>query len=201
MAESSNPTRTGATVTRGVDNVRPDAVGTAAPATGDAKGALIIADRVGAKIARRAALDIDGVTRYSNTIGSLLGPGALGAAYPAVRVDMSDTAPLVEVTVALTWPCAVAQVCRDVRAHVADELARFTGIRPSRVDVTVGTITTDNGDSTTRDGYVELPAPSEIENRDSAPDDSPSDDTAPDDTDIDMVTDTDTETVQGRVHS
>ncbi|WHU48714.1 Asp23/Gls24 family envelope stress response protein [Gordonia sp. L191] len=197
MAESSNPTRTGATVTRGVDNVRPDAVGTAAPATGDAKGALIIADRVGAKIARRAALDIDGVTRYSNTIGSLLGPGALGAAYPAVRVDMSDTAPLVEVTVALTWPCAVAQVCRDVRAHVADELARLTGIRPSRVDVTVGTITTDNGNSTTRDGYVELPAPSEIENRDSAPDDSPSDGT-----DTDMVTDTDdTETVQGRVHS
>ncbi|MGX7693820.1 Asp23/Gls24 family envelope stress response protein [Gordonia polyisoprenivorans] len=189
MAESSTPTRTGATVTRGVDKVRPDAVGTAAPATGDAKGALIIADRVGAKIARRAALDIDGVTKYSNTIGSLLGPGALGAAYPAVRVDMSDTAPLVEVTVALTWPCAVAQVCRDVRAHVADELARLTGIRPSRVDVTVGTITTDNGDSTTRDGYVELPAPSEIENRESQARD----------TDTDMVTDT--ETGQERVHS
>ncbi|RPA62344.1 Asp23/Gls24 family envelope stress response protein [Gordonia oryzae] len=192
MAESSNPTRTGATVTRGVDDVRPDAVGTAAPATGDAKGSLIIADRVGAKIARRAALDINGVIRYSNTIGSLLGPGALGAAYPAVRIDMSDTAPLVEVTVALTWPCAVAQVCRDVRAHVADELARLTGIRPSRVDVTVGTITTDKPNSATRDGYVELPAVSEFEKRglqEHA--------IAPDDTDMAA----DAETVQGRVHS
>lgn len=108
---------------------------------------------------------------------------------PRCVADMSDTAPLVEVTVALTWPCAVAQVCRDVCAHVADELARLTGIRPSRVDVTVGTITTDNGDSTTRDGYVEPTGSLEIEKRESQARD----------TDTDMVTDT--ETGQERVHS
>ncbi|MGC5247001.1 Asp23/Gls24 family envelope stress response protein [Gordonia sp. DT219] len=158
MAESATASRSRVTVTRGARTHDPGVVGTAAQATGDAKGALVIADRVGAKIARRAALGIDGVIRHSNAIGSLLGPGSLGAAYPSVRVDMSDTAPQVEVTIALRWPCAVAQVCRDVRTHVADELARLTGIRPSRVDVTVATITTDSDDSGPRNGFIELPA-------------------------------------------
>lgn len=169
MADSATAERAPATtVTRGVNTANPRS---AASGTGDTKGALVIADRVGAKIARRAALEVDGVIRSSSAIGSLLGPGPLGSAYPSVRVDMADAAPIVEVRVALRWPCAVGEVSRTVSRHVAHELARLTGIRPSRVNVEVAVITSEREESASRDGYVELPAPPVIAARGGGSDD------------------------------
>lgn len=175
------------TVTRGSADHDPARVGTAAPATADARGSLVIADRVGTKIAGRAALDVDGVISHSGGLASLLGPGGIGTSYPSARVDMSETAPVVSVTVALSWPCAVAEVCRRVRTHVADELARQTGIRPGQVDVTVAALVAPTETDDRKDGYVALPpvgddGPGDDGAGDNgAGDDGPGDDTRDDD--------------------
>ncbi|GAC66462.1 Asp23/Gls24 family envelope stress response protein [Gordonia soli] len=158
MAES-------ATVERGVDDIDPRSVGTAAPAAASDRGAVVIANRVGEKIAARVALDVDGVVAHQAGLGSVLGgavPGraVVGTDYPQARVDMSQTAPTVGLTVALDWPCAVTDVCREVRRRVADELTRLTGIRPGRVDVVVAQLiseTTRRGNRSPS-GYVEIPA-------------------------------------------
>ncbi|GAA1480855.1 hypothetical protein GCM10009624_12950 [Gordonia sinesedis] len=181
MAEAA--TVGGASLPRG------SGVGTASPATDNPRGALVIDNRVGEKIAARAALDVDGVVPYASTITSLLGGAARsghsvdGDDYPRARVDMSQAAPTVSVSVALRWPSPVTAVSQQVRRHVADELARLTGQRPLWVDVTVaqlvpgsigtspggadrtGTSTSD-GPTTTRSsgkrskrrGFTELPA-------------------------------------------
>lgn len=164
-------------------------VGTASPATDNPRGALVIDNRVGEKIAARAALDVDGVVPYASTITSLLGGAARsghsvdGDDYPRARVDMSQAAPTVSVSVALRWPSPVTAVSQQVRRHVADELARLTGQRPLWVDVTVaqlvpgsigtspggadrtGTSTSDgptiarsSGKRSKRRGFTELPA-------------------------------------------
>lgn len=153
-----------ATVERGVGAVDTATAATAAPAIDDPRGGLVIADRVGEKIAAAAALDIDGVVQYQGTVGSLLGgssPGRalVGSDYPQASVDMSEAAPRVAITVALQWPCAVTDVCLRVRTHVADELARLTGLRPSRVDVTVAQILSREASRRRRSGFVDLPNP------------------------------------------
>lgn len=126
------------------------------------KGALVIADRVGAKIAHRAALDIDGVISHRTTVGSLLGGSTLlGGVYPAVSIDMSESAPVVDVDLAVSWPTAVAQVCRHVRDHVGDELARLTGVRPAQVNVSVAHIVSEKQVPKSSKGFVEIPAPVE----------------------------------------
>ncbi|WLP92645.1 DUF6286 domain-containing Asp23/Gls24 family envelope stress response protein [Gordonia sp. NB41Y] len=120
------------------------------------RGDLIIRDRVLEQIARRAVLDIDGVVASTGRAGALLGGvAALGGSYPNTRVDASGAVPAIEVTVAVTWPCEVARVCRDAAANVEQELERLTGIRPSRVDVGVGRIVSD--ERTARKGFAVLP--------------------------------------------
>lgn len=174
-----------ATVARGVDRVDPSSVGTAlgsgslrATAGPDAatdpstRGALTIGDKVGEKIAVRAALDVDDVVPYQSTIGSVLGgstPGRalIGGDYPQASVAMDQTAPTVRMTIAVSWPSAIAQVCDRVRTHVADELDRLTGVRPGRVDVSVAQIIAGTAASSarvqapTRNGFVELKAADE----------------------------------------
>ncbi|MGW0037384.1 DUF6286 domain-containing protein [Gordonia sp. NPDC003376] len=120
------------------------------------RGELIIRDRVLEQIACRAVLDIDGMTESTGRAGALLGGvTALGGTYPSARVDASGSAPAIEVTVAVTWPCAVTRVCRDAAANVEQELERLTGIRPSRVDIGVGRIVSREG--TARKGFAVLP--------------------------------------------
>ncbi|MGV9713572.1 Asp23/Gls24 family envelope stress response protein [Gordonia sp. NPDC003424] len=133
------------------------------------RGSLTIADRVGEKIAVRTALGVDGVIEHTTTLGALLsgstpGRAVAGGDYPCATVDLSPVTPWVAMTIAVRWPTPVTEICRSVRAEVADELARLTGIRPDRVDVTVAavvptaSIPDPAGD---RPGFVELPPPIE----------------------------------------
>ncbi|MGC5256560.1 Asp23/Gls24 family envelope stress response protein [Gordonia sp. DT218] len=129
-------------------------------------GSLSIADRVGEKIAVRAALDVDGVVRHQTSLGSMLsgatpGRAVAGGDYPQAAIDMSMTAPWVRLTIAVRWPCRLTEVCREVRGATADELARLTGVRPARVDVTVAAVLSGPALTTDRPGpgFVELPTP------------------------------------------
>lgn len=131
------------------------------------RGTLTIADRVGEKIAVRAALDVDGVVRHQTTLGSMLsgstpGRAVAGGDHPQATVDMSSAAPWVQMTIAVSWPCRLTEVCWNVRIAVTRELARLTGTRPSRVDVTVAAVLTaaDQASGTgVPAGFVELPPP------------------------------------------
>ncbi|MGC4960288.1 Asp23/Gls24 family envelope stress response protein [Gordonia sp. DT101] len=127
-------------------------------------GSLSIADRVGEKIAVRAALDVDGVIRHQTSLGSMLsgatpGRAVAGGDYPQAVVDMSMTAPWVRLTIAVRWPCRLTDVCREVRGVTADELARLTGVRPARVDVRVAAVLSGPALGADRPGlgFVEVP--------------------------------------------
>ncbi|MGW0452903.1 Asp23/Gls24 family envelope stress response protein [Gordonia sputi] len=155
------------TVTRG--DLGASAVGTAAPALSPeaadasdpgARGSLVLDDRVGEKIAERAALGVDGVIESDGKGASVLNAlNPLSGGYPSASTDMSQTAPTITLTVALLWPCAVAAVCAEVRDHVAAEVTRLTGVRPGRVDVTVAEIVTTAQAKSRRAGFVEIPNP------------------------------------------
>lgn len=166
------------TVTRG--DVSAAAVGTAARALSPeaagssdpgSRGRLTLDDRVGEKIAERSALDVDRVIESDGKGGSVLNAiNPLSGGYPSATTDMSQTAPVVTLTIAVSWPCAVASVCAEVRDHVADELARLTGVRPSRVDVTVAQIVTGAQTKRRQAGYVEIPNPKASEKSSGEPD-------------------------------
>ncbi|AZG48718.1 Asp23/Gls24 family envelope stress response protein [Gordonia insulae] len=137
----------------------------------DTRGVLTIDDRVGEKIAVRAALGVDGVVRHQTSLGSLLsgstpGRALAGGDHPRATVDMSGAAPWVRIAIAVRWPCPLTEVCWQVRFAVARDILRLTGIRPSRVDVTVAAVLSaaDLADRTgeQRPGFVELPPASSI---------------------------------------
>lgn len=142
------------------------------------RGTLTIDDRVGEKIAVRTALAIDGVIEHRSRLGALLsgstpGRAVMGGDYPSADIDMSSPAPKVTMSIAVHWPAPVTAICRRVRTEVADELGRLTGVRPTRVDVTVAAVVPSSADAAMSDasaaspelirgrpvrrGYVELP--------------------------------------------
>ncbi|WP_341258475.1 Asp23/Gls24 family envelope stress response protein [Gordonia malaquae] len=135
----------------------------------DPPGALVIADRVVEKIATRAALNVDGVVRHQDTVGSLLGAAGdrlgIGADLPRATVDSVGSARRLSLTVALTWPSEVTRLTREIRSRVADELEEYTGVRPVRVDVTVRHLVPRGEVSRRKNGYIDLPALADADTR------------------------------------
>ncbi|MFT3660442.1 MAG: Asp23/Gls24 family envelope stress response protein [Gordonia sp. (in: high G+C Gram-positive bacteria)] len=146
-----------------------------APAPAPVAGTLVLADRVGAAIAERAALDVGSVVAYKNSMGSMLGDVAgaravVGGGYPKARIDMGAATPRLAVAVALAWPSPITRVCRELRTHLAEELERLTGVRPVAVDVEVARLVPRTEAKKLRSGMIELPPPETVDAR-TAPDD------------------------------
>ena len=116
-------------------------------------GTLTVADRVIEKIAARAALDIPGVVRHRGGVGSVLGAGERN--FPDAAVHAGGAR--ITLSLALEWPCAVAEVSRSARYHVAAEVERLAGIVPLRVDVTVSKFEPRQAIRRLQKGYVDLP--------------------------------------------
>lgn len=124
------------------------------PTAGDSPpGTLTVADRVIEKIAARAALDIPGVVRHRGGVGSVLGVGERN--FPDAAVHAGGAR--ITLSLALEWPCAVAEVSRTTRDHVAAEVERLAGIVPLRVDVTVSKFEPRQAIRRLQKGYVDLP--------------------------------------------
>ncbi|MCT1353852.1 MULTISPECIES: Asp23/Gls24 family envelope stress response protein [unclassified Gordonia (in: high G+C Gram-positive bacteria)] len=125
------------------------------PTAGDSPpGTLTVADRVIEKIAARAALDIPGVVRHRGGVGSVL--GVVGErSFPDAAVHAGGAR--ITLSLALEWPCAVAEVSRSTRDHVAAEVERLAGIVPLRVDVTVSKFEPRQAIRRLQKGYVDLP--------------------------------------------
>ncbi len=124
------------------------------PTAGDPPpGTLTVADRVIEKIAARAVLDIPGVVRHRGGVGSVLGVGERN--FPDAAVHAGGAR--ITLSLALEWPCAVAEVSRSARDHVAAEVERLAGIVPLRVDVTVSKFEPRQAIRRLQKGYVDLP--------------------------------------------
>ncbi|WP_238419878.1 Asp23/Gls24 family envelope stress response protein [Gordonia sp. 'Campus'] len=121
----------------------------------ESPGTLSIADRVLEKIAARAALDIAGVVRHRGGVGSVLGPIGEKTSLPHATIHAGGSR--ITLSVALEWPCAVAEVARRTREHVATEVERLAGIEPLRVDVTVSKLEPRQTIRRLQRGYVDLP--------------------------------------------
>ncbi|MFT4127339.1 MAG: DUF6286 domain-containing protein [Gordonia sp. (in: high G+C Gram-positive bacteria)] len=129
----------------------------------DAPGALILADRVGEKIAARAALAVDGVVESQGTLGALrsgasAGQALTGKRLPQAHTDMSTMTPSVAVDIAVAWPCPVTQICADVRTRITADFEELLGITPRRVDVTVAQIIPRTRAHHRHAGYIDLPS-------------------------------------------
>ena len=118
-------------------------------------GTLTIADRVLEKVAARAALDIPGVVRHRGGVGSVLGPVGERSTLPTASIHAGGTR--ITLSLALEWPCAVAEVSRRTRDHVAAEVERLTGVVPLRVDVAVSKFEPRQAIRRRQRGYVDLP--------------------------------------------
>lgn len=125
---------------------------------------MTIDDAVFEKIALGAALDVAGVVRSDDSVVGRLGSlvsreTTVGTAYPRARIEAAGgAAHVVDLTLAVAWPSAITQVCREVRSRVSAELLRLTGNRPVRVNVAVARVVPHSPRSGGR-GFVILPDP------------------------------------------
>lgn len=101
-------------------------------------GSLQISTDVLAKIARLAALEIDGVAEVSSgssqNVRGLLGKTGLQR---AVTVEMEDGIASVVVRLIAVYGCKIMPVCDQVQENVKQTIQNMTGITVSRVDVIV----------------------------------------------------------------
>lgn len=101
-------------------------------------GSLQISTSVVAKIARLAALEIEGVadvsTGSSQSVRGLLGKTSL---QKAVVVDMQDGVAEITIDVIALYGSKIMGVCEKVQENVKQTIQNMTGITVSRVNVVV----------------------------------------------------------------
>ena len=97
-------------------------------------GSLQISTEVIAKIARLAALEVDGVAGTSQNVRSLLGRTGL---QKPVAVVMEDGIATVTVHITVVYGNKVMPLCEKVQENVKQAIQNMTGITVSRVDVLV----------------------------------------------------------------
>ncbi len=102
------------------------------------RGTLTIRNRAATRIVELATLDVPEVLRRSTRFGTLT-----GRELPRAVVDMTPEHPNIRVDIAVRWPSPIAAVCRQVRSQVIGEVSRLTGRAPSRVDIAVIEVVTD----------------------------------------------------------
>ena len=98
-------------------------------------GSLQISNEVVAKIAKLAALEIDGVADVSS--GSMQSVRGLLSLQKPVTVDLSDGVAVVQVHVIAKYGSKIMPVCAKVQENVKQTIQNMTGITVSRVDVIV----------------------------------------------------------------
>ncbi|MDD6521421.1 MAG: Asp23/Gls24 family envelope stress response protein [Subdoligranulum sp.] len=101
-------------------------------------GSLQISNEVVAKIAKLAALEIDGVADVSSgSMQSVRGLLSKASLQKPVTVDLSDGVAVVQVHVIAKYGSKIMPVCAKVQENVKQTIQNMTGITVSRVDVIV----------------------------------------------------------------
>lgn len=112
------------------------------------KGETTITPEVVAKVARKAASEIDGVELVSG--GGIRGLLSMArAAPPGASADVASRQTALDLNVSVVWPRPVRSVTDQVRAAVRSKVEELTGYEVTDVDINVES----------------LPAPSRPRNR------------------------------------
>ncbi len=101
------------------------------------RGETMIGPTVVEKIASRAATEVDGVGRVVRTgLGRLL-PWVSDDAPAQAAADVDRDTVAVDLTVNVRYPEPVGRVASNVRDHVVQRLAAFTGLTATEVNIVV----------------------------------------------------------------
>jgi len=106
------------------------------------RGETIIPDSVVAKVAGRAAAEVDGVGAVADTgLGRLLARSSSPATARATAVVDRGSVTL-DITLNIVYPRPVATVTAEVRAHVTHRVTELCGMTARRIDITVPELVT-----------------------------------------------------------
>jgi uncharacterized alkaline shock family protein YloU len=110
-------------------------------------GRIRIADTVVAKLAARAAVELDGVGAAAPRLlgHSLDGvrPDRLGgrrttlAGVPKAEATVDGDTAFLSLTVSMRWPLPVVDIAERLRSHVSGRVEQLTGLTVGEVDITV----------------------------------------------------------------
>lgn len=101
------------------------------------RGELSVADRAVQHVVEHVSRGVAGTVDHTPALRRLA-----GVTYPHARVHVEGRRALVQLDVAVGWPCALAEVAAAVRREVADEASRLTGLTIGVVDVRVHVVDT-----------------------------------------------------------
>jgi len=96
------------------------------------RGRLHVADRAIERIATHAAALVEGVTPTGSGLDKLV-----GRTTPRADSEVAGDSVRLTLDVAVVWPRAAGEVARGVRAEVARQVGRLTGLTVAAVDVNV----------------------------------------------------------------
>ncbi|TQF68890.1 Asp23/Gls24 family envelope stress response protein [Rhodococcus spelaei] len=122
-----------------------------------ARGHLVVKDRAVARIAVAAALGVPGVVRQSGGLFKLPGRDL-----PRAEVSMGPESVAVALYIAVSWPCPIAVLSREVQREVGERIETLTGLPMDTLHVVVAAaVPGDAGtpaDVDTRQLVAEVPA-------------------------------------------
>lgn len=101
------------------------------------RGTTRIGPSVARKIAQRAATEVDGVAGTMESRLSRLVPWVHGDGPVDVDADVGVDDVHIDLSISVRYPEPAGRVAGAVRAHVSDRLSALTGLRVSRIDITV----------------------------------------------------------------
>ena len=106
-------------------------------------GNLNISTGVVEKIAKLAALEIDGVAEVSTGSSGVKGVFAKTNSQKPVVVTMNDGVAEIDISVVLKYGCKVPSVCKNVQEAVKTNVQNMTEITVSKVNINVTGVQAD----------------------------------------------------------
>ena len=118
-----------------------------------ALGQITVADGVVAKLAARAAIEVDGVgAAATRVLGKELSGGPMDklgmrsselGALPACSAQVDGHLAFVDITISVRYPASVRQTAAAVREQITRKVGQLTGVEIVDVDITVPALVRD----------------------------------------------------------
>ncbi|WP_433090075.1 Asp23/Gls24 family envelope stress response protein [Dactylosporangium sp. CA-052675] len=105
-------------------------------------GSITVAERVVAKLASRAALELPGAAAAPRRV--------LGRATPKASARVEGDVAVIDLELSVRWPASVPRVTADVRRHVRERLTSLTGLTIAEVRIVVTDLATATPSSRVR---------------------------------------------------
>ena len=112
--------------------------------TNEPIGSLYISTGVIEKVAKLAALEIDGVAEVSTGSSGVKGVFAKTNLPKAVDVNMYDGVAEVDMHIIVKYGCKVPSVCKNVQEAVKTNIQNMTEVTVSKVNIIVAGIQAEN---------------------------------------------------------